>query len=249
MESKKSKKANLENYTRIFRLLGIILSLFIIYQALEWTTYYKVSNLNDLNTTVELEEEIPITRQILEEIKQPPPPPPSPENIEVIEDTKEIIETVLKSTETNENEEVSVEVKNTQYIDAEDIGEVDEIEEINEEVPFSIIENVPVFPGCRGTNTELRECMSNKISVIVNKNFNIDLAQDLGLTQGIKRISVQFVIDKNGTIQNIKARAPHPRLQKEAIRIIKLLPVMIPGKQRNKAVRVRYNLPIVFDVR
>jgi protein TonB len=74
------------------------------------------------------------------------------------------------------------------------------------------------------------------------------LAQDLGLTEGMKRISVQFIIDKNGMVTNIKARAPHPRLQKEAIRIIKLLPKMSPGRQRNKAVNVRYNLPIGFRV-
>ena len=90
--------------------------------------------------------------------------------------------------------------------------------------------------------------MSNKIAKHVSENFNVDLAQNLNLTAGKKRISVQFVVDKNGNIANVKARAPHPKLKSEAIRIIKLLPKVKPGLLRNEAVNVRYNLPIIFNV-
>jgi hypothetical protein len=117
-----------------------------------------------------------------------------------------------------------------------------------EDVPFSVIDEVPVYPGCSGTNEDLKKCMSKKITQHVSKNFNINLAQKLGLSAGKKRISVQFKIDKDGNTANIKVRAPHPKLQEEAKRIIKLLPKMQPGKQDGKAVNVRYNLPIVFNV-
>ncbi len=241
MEVKKNPKANLENYTKIFMLLGLVFSLFIIYQGMEWKTQYKVTDLGDVAASDELEEEIPITQQKIEEVKPPPPPPPpAPEIIEVVEDEKEIEETVLESTETDENEEVEVEV--------EEIEEVEEEEEVLEDVPFAVIENVPVFPGCKGNNKQLKKCMSEKITKHVSRKFNTELANDLGLAPGIKRISVQFVIDKHGNVTNIKARAPHPRLQKEAMRIIKMLPKMKPGRQRNKAVGVRYNLPIKFKV-
>ncbi len=243
MEVKKSPKANLENYTKIFMLLGLVFSLFVIYQGIEYKTVYKVDGLADRAAQDELEEEIPITQQEIKEVKPPPPPPPpAPEVIEVVEDDKEIEETVLESTETEEEEEVETEVKE------EEIVEVEEEEEVVEDVPFSVIENVPVYPGCKGSNTQLKKCMSDKITKLVARKFNVDLAQDLGLSAGKKRISVQFKIDKNGNIADIRARAPHPRLQKEAIRIIKLLPKMKPGRQRNKAVNVRYNLPIVFNV-
>ena len=124
------------------------------------------------------------------------------------------------------------------------------IEEVEEdvEVPFAVIENVPVFPGCeRGNNEKKRKCMSDKIAKFVQRKFNTDLAGDLGLT-GRQRISVIFKIDKSGNVTGVRARAPHPRLEKEAQRVINLLPKMQPGKQRGKAVIVPYSLPIIFQV-
>ena len=118
----------------------------------------------------------------------------------------------------------------------------------NVEVSFSTVENVPVFPGCeRGNNEKKRKCMSDKIAKFVQRKFNTDLAGDLGLT-GRQRISVIFKIDKGGNVTGVRARAPHPRLEKEAQRVINLLPKMQPGKQRGKAVIVPYSLPIIFQV-
>ena len=115
-------------------------------------------------------------------------------------------------------------------------------------VPFAIIEDVPVFPGCEGTKEELRMCLQEKITKHVNTNFNSTMAKSLGLTAGVKRIFVMFKIDKEGNITDVKARAPHIALQDEAIRVVKLLPQMIPGKQKGDAVGVKYSLPIAFKV-
>ena len=118
----------------------------------------------------------------------------------------------------------------------------------NVEVPFSTVQNVPIFPGCdKGNNEKRRKCMSQKITKFVQKEFNTDLAGDLGLS-GRQRISVIFKIDKNGDVVGVRARAPHPRLVKEATRVVNLLPKMKPGKQRGKAVVVPYSLPIIFQV-
>jgi len=89
--------------------------------------------------------------------------------------------------------------------------------------------------------------MSDKIADFVNKKFNTELAGDLGLS-GRQRINVVFKIDKNGDITGVKSRAPHPALEKEAARVINLLPKMKPGKQRGKSVIVPYSLPIIFVV-
>ncbi len=89
--------------------------------------------------------------------------------------------------------------------------------------------------------------MSSKISEFINKKFNTDLASDLGL-EGRQRIAVQFKIDKTGRVIDVRARAPHPRLEKEAVDVVQSLPNMTPGKQRGKPVGVLYSLPIVFDI-
>ncbi len=116
------------------------------------------------------------------------------------------------------------------------------------EIPISVIENVPIFPGCdKGNNTERRMCMSRKITKLVQKEFNTDLAGDLGLS-GRQRISVIFKIDKKGNIVGVRARAPHPKLKSEAIRVVNMLPKMKPGIHKGKAVVVPYSIPIVFQV-
>jgi len=118
----------------------------------------------------------------------------------------------------------------------------------NVEVPFSTVQNVPIFPGCdKGNNEARRKCMSKKITKFVKKEFNTDLAGDLGLS-GSQRISVIFKIDKNGDINGVRARAPHPKLKAEAIRVVNMLPKMKPGTQLGKAVVVPYSLPIIFEV-
>ena len=118
----------------------------------------------------------------------------------------------------------------------------------NVEVPFSVIENVPIFPGCdKGNNEARRKCMSQKITKFVQRKFNTDLAGDLGLS-GRQRISVIFKIDKNGDVVGVRARAPHPKLKAEAIRVVNMLPKMKPGTQLGKAVVVPYSLPIIFEV-
>ena len=118
----------------------------------------------------------------------------------------------------------------------------------NLEVPFATVENVPIFPGCEiGDNETKRKCMANNISRFVQRNFNTGLADDLGLT-GRQRISVIFRIDKGGYVTGISSRAPHPRLEEEAIRVISLLPKMEPGKHKGKTVIVLYSLPIIFEI-
>ncbi|WP_081997682.1 energy transducer TonB [Wocania ichthyoenteri] len=117
------------------------------------------------------------------------------------------------------------------------------------EVPFAVIENVPVYPGCEDlvTNAEKKACMSEKLSKFVIENFNTKLANNLGLS-GRQRINVIFKISKEGYITGIRSRAPHPALETEAVRVISSLPKMKPGVQKGKAVTVPYSLPIIFEV-
>jgi len=115
------------------------------------------------------------------------------------------------------------------------------------ELPFGIIEKAPTYPGCTGSNEELKKCMSKKISQFVGSEFNIETTSNLGLL-GKQRISIQFKIDRFGDIVNVRARAPHPSLEAEAIRVVSKLPKMKPGEQDGKVVGVLYSLPIIFKI-
>ena len=236
MELKKNSKADVSKNASLYFAVGLALMLFLSYSALNHKTYDKsLIDIGKLDLDAELDEEIPLIDQLTPP-PPPPPPPAAPEVIEIVEDEEEIEETVIESTEVDQEEEIEVE-------------EV-EVEEVYEdvEVPFSVIENVPEFPGCeKGSNAEKRQCMSKKIEKFVQRKFNTDLAGDLGLT-GKQRINVLFKIDKNGNVTGVRSRAPHPRLEKEAARVINLLPKMKPGRQRGKAVVVPYSLPITFKV-
>ena len=237
MEPKKNRKADVTRNSKLYLAVGLALMLFVTYQAINHKTYDKEAiDIGQLNIEDEIEEEVPMTQQ-LQTPPPPPPPPAAPEVIEVVEDEEEVEETVIESTETDMEEEI---------IEVEEV-EVEEIEE-DIEVPFAVIENVPVYPGCeKGNNAAKKACMSEKIQKFVQKKFNTELAGELGLS-GRQRINVIFKIDKNGNVTGVRSRAPHPRLEAEAARVINMLPKMKPGKQRGKSVIVPYSLPIVFQV-
>jgi len=117
------------------------------------------------------------------------------------------------------------------------------------DVPFAVVEHVPVFPGCEslGTNEEKKECMSHKVSEYVTKHFDTSLGKKLGLT-GINRVIAVFKISPEGNVTDVRARAPHPDLEAEAKRVIEGLPSMTPGINNGQNVGVSYSLPIVFQV-
>lgn len=241
MQIKKNPRSRLENFSKIFLEIGLVLALFMVYQVLEIKTYdvdYK--DMGTVNMTNDLKEDIPIIKRKELKIEKASPPPVA-EKISVVKNDIKIEETILDVTETDENEAVRI-------IEPRDISEVEEIEEIVEDVPFMVLEDTPIFPGCKGNKKELKNCFTESIKLFFSKNFDTNLAQELGLEPGNKRIFVLFKIDRTGNVVDVKARAPHPILQEKVIKIISSLPQMTPGKQRGKAVSVRYSLPILFNV-
>ena len=227
MEIKKSPKADLQKNSSLYFVIGLAFVLFLSWQAIEWKTYKKTFDHEALDVDEDEDEEIPITEQI----KTPPPPPPAPQVIEIVEDEEDVEETVIETTETNE----------------EEIVEIVEVEEEEEDidVPFAVIEDVPIFPGCEGVaKSERRNCFQEKMNKHIVRNFRYpEIAQEMGI-QG--RVYVNFIISKDGSITNIRMRGPDKNLEKEAERIISKLPKMTPGKQRGRAVRVPFSIPITF---
>ena len=231
MQIKKDPKADLTKNSNLYFAIGLAVILFISWRAIEWKTYDKSGyGYEALNIDDDDEEDVPITEQI-KTPPPPPPPPPAPEIIEVVEDEEEIEETIIESTET----------------DQEEIVEIVEVEEEFEDVdvPFAVIEDVPIYPGCeRVAKSKRRDCFQEQINKHIRKNFRYpEIAQEMGI-QG--RVYVNFVIDKDGSITSIRMRGPDKNLEKEAQRIIAKLPRMTPGKQRGRAVRVPFSIPITF---
>ncbi|MGB5668484.1 MAG: energy transducer TonB [Maribacter sp.] len=239
MVPKKNPRADLNRDSGLFFVIGLALVLFITWRALEFKSYDTLKQVVIEHQVVsDLNEEVPIT----ETIKTPPPPAPptAPEIIEVVEDVAEIEETVIQSTEINQETVIDAPV-----IDVDDVEVGEEEEEIS--VPFAVIEDIPVFPGCeQGTKEEKRACFQQKIQEHIAKNFRYpDIALEMGI-QG--KVYVQFVIDTDGRISQIRTRGPDKLLEAEALRIIAALPRMVPGKQRGRAVKVPYSIPINFKL-
>ena len=233
MEPKKNPKADLTKNSSLYFVIGLFVVMLFTFIAFEWKTYDEVNDYDiSMNVDDLLDEEVPMTEQI----KTPPPPPPpaAPEIIEVVEDEEEVEETVIESTETSQEEEI---------VEVEDVV-VEEIEE-DVDVPFAVIEDVPVFPGCEN-ESDKRACFNKMIQKHIGKNFRYpEIPQEMGV-QG--RVSVMFVIQKDGSIGNVRMRGPDKNLEKEAARIISKLPKMTPGKQRGRAVRVPFSIPINFKL-
>tara|TARA_R110000868_G_scaffold193443_2_gene438382 strand:- start:1519 stop:2229 length:711 start_codon:yes stop_codon:yes gene_type:complete len=235
MELKKNPKADLTRNSGLYFVIGLVLVMLLTYIAFEWKTYDDDNNFDyTMNVEDTLDEEVPMTEQL----KTPPPPPPpaAPEIIEVVEDEEEVEETVIESTETSQEEEV---------IEVADV-EVEEMEE-DVDVPFAVIEDVPIFPGCENEpKNKLRDCFNSMMQKHIGKNFRYpEIAQEMGV-QG--RVNVMFVIQKDGSIGNVRMRGPDKNLEEEAARIIGKLPKMTPGKQRGRAVRVPFSIPITFKL-
>lgn len=240
MKPKKNPKVDLNTNSGLYFVIGLTMVLFLTWMALEFKSYDTTQKriVTAHMFEPDLQEEAPVTEAI--KMTPPPAPPAAPLIIEVVEDEDDIEETLIQSTETDQETEV-----NAPIMSVDDV----EVEEIEEEitVPFAVIEDIPVFPGCeKGTDSEKRACFQKKLQEHVSKNFHYPvIAVEMGI-QG--KVHVQFIIDTGGHITNIRTRGPDLLLEKEAERIIASLPKMTPGKQRGRAVKVPYSIPVSFKL-
>jgi periplasmic protein TonB len=236
MKSKKNPNLDVGRNSSIYFAVGLNVMLLLTYLALEHRTYEKSDTLVDvLQMSDQIEEDIPMTTI---NIPPPPPPPQITEAITVIENTEDVEETVVKSTEISFDDVIEPAVEVNDVV----------VEEVEEDivVPFAVIEKVPIFPGCTGNNDQLKACFQEKMQEHLRKHFKYpEVASELGI---YGKVFVLFQIDKNGLVTKIKTRGPDQILEKEAERIISLLPKMEPGKQRNKPVAVPYSIPINFKL-
>jgi len=113
------------------------------------------------------------------------------------------------------------------------------------EVPFAVIDQVPIFPGCEDLEKkDLRNCFQDKINEHIRNNFMYPkIAQEMGI-QGV--VYVEMIIDSDGLIKDIRTRGPDRNLEEAAKELIKKLPRLIPGKINGVTVRVPFSIPITY---
>lgn len=227
MEVKKTPKADLENKKSTWLLVGYVIVLAFMFIAFEWTERDVKIDTSQAVTDLVFEEEIEIP--ITEQPEQLPPPPqeaPSiAETLTIVDDDTEVEETEIASTEETGQ---AMEIK---YV----APTVEEEEDPEEQTIFEVVEQMPEFPN--GGLAGLMQFLSKNIKYPT-------IAQENG-TQG--RVTVQFVVNKDGSIVDAKVlRGVDPYLDKEALRVISSMPKWKPGMQRGKPVRVKYTVPVMF---
>lgn len=228
MELKKNPKADLEKRRGLYLEIGLVVILAATLVAFEVKSY-------------DSEEETAFQREVIEEVEEQiiqtdivePPPPPPPEVpevttlINVVDDEQEIKNELVV------NAEVTEETKNVDIVQVK----VEEEEEVAEEPIFTVVESEPEFPGG----------MEALYKYLAQNIKYPQLARENGITG---KVYVTFVVEKDGSIAN-------PRILRdigggcgaEAIRVVKAMPKWSPGKQRGKAVRVQFNLPVNFNLK
>ena len=223
MEIKKSEKANLENKKLLFVEIGLIISLLIVYIALEWTSKETQTAVLEDNTEILIEEEIISTNM------ETPPPPPAAPKIPVLSDQIDIVDD-------------EIELEDDMFMNLEDdssLGvEIMDYVEVEEAIPFQLVEEKPSFQGGD----------ANQFSKWVNSRLVYpEIAKENGV-QG--RVTLQFTVEKDGSVTKVRVlRGVDPSLDKEAVRVVSMSPKWKPGKQRDRAVPVTYTFPVIFQLR
>ena len=151
--------------------------------------------------------------------------------IEIVENEMDF-ENEMDVVDDNENTKGSLTGKATDW--QSEYGNTDETGEGDGDIPFITVEKMPRFNG--DLNTWLRK----------NLRYPSRCAE-MGIGG---KVFIEFVVEKDGSISSINVvRSADPDLSQEAIRVVKAMPKWIPGMQRDKAVRVRFTIPITFQLR
>ena len=228
MEVKKSEKASLENKRLLFVEIGMVLALGVVLFAFEWSSKEKkTASLVDVNQEIVEDELVPITQET-------PPPPPEvnqpvlSEILEIVDDEVKVDDLII---DTEDDKNMGVEIMDYHEEVIEEVVE-------EEAIPFQLVEQKPQFNGGD----------ANEFSKWVNQRLVYpEIAKENGV-QG--RVMLQFQVNPDGSVSNVKVlRGVDPSLDKEAVRVVSSSPKWTPGKQRDRAVKVTYTFPVIFQLR
>ena len=221
MEIKKTDRASLEKNRNIFILIGMVITLSLVWFAFDYKTYDRDDVVMVQNTMLDDEDDLILQTQR----NEPPPPPPPPQQttvIEIVEDDVEVDDIDIDA-ETDDDDEIE-----------EQVIQEEEVEDEKEDEIFVFVEDQPGYPG--GDAARIKYLQKNITYPEMAKESNI---------QGT--VYVTFVVEKDGRITSVKVlRGIGGGCDEEAVRVIKKMPSWKPGKQRGRAVRVQFNMPVRF---
>ena len=230
MEIKKSEKASLENKKLLFTEIGLVVALGVVYGAFNYSTKdSEVAVLEDTTEMADVEEMVAIQQET-------PPPPPETPNIPVLSDVIDIVDDEIKVDDVFQTleDDASLGVDIVDYREEEVVEE--EVEE--EAIPFQLVEEKPSFNG--GDANEFSKWVNSRL-------VYPEIAKENGV-QG--RVTLQFTVESDGRVTNVRVlRGVDESLDKEAVRVIQSSPKWTPGKQRDRAVKVTYQFPVIFQLR
>lgn len=223
MEIKKNPELELSKYRWLFFNLGLTISIGLLLVVFEWKTVDEHSTVSLIDDFGYYEEiiDIPLTNQ-----STPPPPKISQPKIIEIPNEEEIDEAIEIDLDIEITEERSIE---------ELVIEDAPMEEVTEEV-FSIVEEMPSFPG---GNTEFYKYLT--------QNLRYPRKALKANVEG--KVVVRFIIAEDGGISNVEVfKGIGYDCDEEAVRVLKSSPNWIPGKQRGRNVKVSIMVPLTFEI-
>ena len=230
MEIKKTEKASMENKRFLFTEIGMVIALLIVWGAFSYTSREKkVATLEADQTVVEVEDMVPITEET-------PPPPEAAPKIPILSDQIDIVDDNIK---VDDSMFQNIEDSNEGFEIMDYIESAPEEETIEEEaIPFQLVEEKPSFNG--GDANEFSKWVNSRL-------VYPEIAKENGV-QG--RVTLQLTVNADGSVSNVKVlRGVDSSLDKEAVRVVSSSPKWKPGKQRDRAVKVTYTFPVIFQLR
>lgn len=227
MEAKKTPRADLENRRGLFLEIGLAVILAAALVAFNIKSYDK--EVKEVSTRT---ADVEIDADIIQTAEETPPPPP-PEEPEVVATELNVVENDAE--DIHEVGIINAEAKADEALEFTRVEVKEEVEEAEEEV-FLVVEEDPEFPG--GLDA---------LSKFIADNIKYpQLAKENNITG---KVFVSFVVEKDGRVGQVKIlRDIGGGCGNEAVRVVKMMPKWKPGKQRGKAVRTQFNLPVNFDL-
>jgi len=224
MEPKKTVKADLEWRKSTFFQVGLFVSLLAVFLAFEYVGAREKTEIFTGEGAGFIDDDQMLQTEQPKEVPPPPPAETVSTVIEIVQNTAEVSDFTIDADATQDDKFAE------QTYNVEDTKEVAK----EEAIIFQVVEEQPEFPG--GEEKRLQ---------FLRDNVQYPrAAKEMGL-EG--RVTVGFVVEPDGSISNVKIlRGVAPSLDEEAIRVAKLMPKWKAGKQRGKAVRAQYNMPITF---
>lgn len=223
----KTTKKN-ERMRFVYFQLGLLISFSLTFLAFEWTTYYSIKELPGNHVIENDDIELPpvfVVEKPQPKVKIEPTPRKNMDEILITDEPTE------KTTDEPTKEDPVVETKfDKKWVKVE---EYDDDDETN---PLDFVDEMPVFVG---GEEKLFQYLANNIKY-PKRDMQIG-------NEG--KVFVEFVVGKGGEITDVKIlRGVSESIDAEAIRVIKAMPNWLPGKQKGRAVKVRYKMPISFKL-